>query len=287
EVAQFISRVLTGPGAPWRAAAGIGASVRGWPAIGESVRTAGSALDHAFFGEYARAFRYTETTDEPRRIGDDVVAEYARMLDAADEGSATGVISALTESLCRPPHPSAAEARRLYRKLLLRLMLFRDEKGIQSPRLDRLGALWANIEAGGNAADIGRVLTEGTAELLSRIEETREHGRVVSEIKRYIMENFRDPAICIDVIAQAVSLSPAYACTRFKAVTGKTINGYLTEVRVSRAKEMLADPNGPRISEVAQRVGWPNADYFARVFRKATSRSPSEFREHTPSDSGD
>jgi YesN/AraC family two-component response regulator len=51
----------------------------------------------------------------------------------------------------------------------------------------------------------------------------------------------------------------------------------LTSVRVERAKELLA---GTRLSvkQIAGRVGYSGGNYFAKVFRRVSGMSPSEYR---------
>ena len=65
----------------------------------------------------------------------------------------------------------------------------------------------------------------------------------------------------------------------FKEATGETIHRYITAYRLERAKDLLSDPRQPKVTEVAARAGFADANYFARAFRKETGLSPSEFRD--------
>ena len=46
---------------------------------------------------------------------------------------------------------------------------------------------------------------------------------------------------------------------------------------IERAQELLAQPT-VSIKDVGRRVGYPDANYFAKVFRRLTGQTPSEYR---------
>ncbi len=64
----------------------------------------------------------------------------------------------------------------------------------------------------------------------------------------------------------------------FNKYTGGGPGDYLITYRLNRAKEMLTTCNVP-IQEVARNVGYSDALYFSRIFRKRFGTSPSSFRE--------
>lgn len=53
---------------------------------------------------------------------------------------------------------------------------------------------------------------------------------------------------------------------------------FIKRIRIERAKKLLADPTIP-ITEVAERVGFWDYNYFIRVFKKETGISCKEFRQ--------
>ena len=63
-----------------------------------------------------------------------------------------------------------------------------------------------------------------------------------------------------------------------KNETGQTLNQYLTEFRMEKAKALLADPRY-KIADISSRVGYSDGNYFGKSFRKYTGLSPSEYRE--------
>lgn len=57
-----------------------------------------------------------------------------------------------------------------------------------------------------------------------------------------------------------------------------TLNQYITDFRMKKAAQLLADPRN-RISDISSQVGYNDGNYFSKSFRKYAGVSPSEYRE--------
>ncbi len=66
--------------------------------------------------------------------------------------------------------------------------------------------------------------------------------------------------------------------TVFKKQTGLTIGQYLLEVRVENAKQKMRDPQ-LKFYQVSEMVGYEDANYFAKIFKKKTGVTPTEYKE--------
>ncbi len=99
---------------------------------------------------------------------------------------------------------------------------------------------------------------------------------LVSMVKEYICENYMED-ISMQDAARAVNYSEAYFCKMFKQQFGQNFTSYLTEYRIEEAKKLLCQPT-VSVKEVGTRVGYPDSNYFARVFRRMNGVSPSEYR---------
>lgn len=66
-----------------------------------------------------------------------------------------------------------------------------------------------------------------------------------------------------------------------KRHTGKTFTEYLTYYRISKAKSMILEGT-LSIKEITYAVGFNSQNYFAKVFKKYTGFTPSEFRVQEP-----
>lgn len=105
---------------------------------------------------------------------------------------------------------------------------------------------------------------------------TSESVSLVKKAVAFLSENY-DKDISLQEIANTISLSPHYFSRLFKTITGLNFVDYLTEIRISQAKQLLRQTS-MMISEVAEKVGYRDASYFTRVFVKTVGTSPREYR---------
>jgi len=95
-------------------------------------------------------------------------------------------------------------------------------------------------------------------------------------LHRQIETEYSTPIRLAD-FADRYHFSKEYLSRQFKLRYGTGINEYLTEVRMQRARELLADP-ARKIQDIAQQVGYADQNYFSRAFRTWCGESPSEYR---------
>lgn len=104
----------------------------------------------------------------------------------------------------------------------------------------------------------------------------KESNAVISAVINEINGHFKEQ-ISVSSLAENVKLSPAYLCVLFKQVTGLTINQYITQTRLQKAKEMLKDVKYS-IEEICYETGYLSTSYFSRLFKQTTGLAPSEYR---------
>lgn len=101
--------------------------------------------------------------------------------------------------------------------------------------------------------------------------------RVAETIRQYIQEKYQDD-ISMQDAANAMNYSDAYFCKLFKQCFGKSFTTYLMEYRVNEARKLLHQPT-VNVREVSRAVGYLDSNYFAKVFKRVTGLSPSEYRK--------
>jgi len=84
--------------------------------------------------------------------------------------------------------------------------------------------------------------------------------------------------LTLDQVAGEMGISPNYFSALFKQSTGSSFINYLTNVRISHAKEFLKSGNY-KTYEVSMRCGYENPTYFSTIFKRRTGVSPSEYRD--------
>jgi len=82
----------------------------------------------------------------------------------------------------------------------------------------------------------------------------------------------------VSELCELARLSESQLRKRFRAATGLSPQQYIHQVKIEQAKDALARRN-ERISELARRLGFEDANYFSRLFKKLAGCSPREYRE--------
>ena len=83
--------------------------------------------------------------------------------------------------------------------------------------------------------------------------------------------------ISVQGISEDLNYSEAYFCKLFKQEFGQSFVTYLTLYRLEQARKQLAMPSA-NIRDIGKAVGYPDPNYFAKVFRRAVGMSPSDYR---------
>jgi two-component system response regulator YesN len=78
-------------------------------------------------------------------------------------------------------------------------------------------------------------------------------------------------------VARRVNMSRSHFCLCFREIIGDSFLSYLSDVRISQAKELLRNTD-LAIYEVAERTGYADERYFSRLFRKAVGILPRDYR---------
>ncbi len=100
---------------------------------------------------------------------------------------------------------------------------------------------------------------------------------LLSLVLGYIHKNY-GTELSLESAAEVVRVSPFYLSKLFRKETGKTFIDYLTEFRIKKAKELLSIPTN-NVKDVCYMVGYRDPNYFARVFKKISGITPTEYRD--------
>lgn len=101
--------------------------------------------------------------------------------------------------------------------------------------------------------------------------------RTIRQACEYIDENL-NKKMTISLLAGKFFISENYLCLLFRQETGRTINDYITQQRMLKAKDLLAS-TPMYINEVAKEVGYLDATYFSRQFKKQFGVTPYDYKE--------
>ncbi|WP_161496445.1 helix-turn-helix domain-containing protein [Clostridium thermosuccinogenes] len=96
-------------------------------------------------------------------------------------------------------------------------------------------------------------------------------------IMKYIENNFADPDIYADSIAEKFNISRNYVYNLVREETGKSLNDYIEHLRMKRAIDLLKSTN-MLVSDISAECGYNSTNTFYKVFKKVFNVSPSTFR---------
>ena len=112
---------------------------------------------------------------------------------------------------------------------------------------------------------------------LIRITEERKSGnRLAENIMDYLLQ-FYDQEITLEHLSEVFHFHPAHILRSFKKEYDMSIIESLNNIRLTFAKELLAN-SSLSVAEIAAEVGFSSTSYFDRLFKKQNDISPKDYR---------
>ena len=95
--------------------------------------------------------------------------------------------------------------------------------------------------------------------------------------QEYFTEHYNEE-INIEEYARSRHVSTSWFNKSFKTAVGTTPMNYILSIRIRNA-QILLETTDYNISNIASMVGYENAFYFSRLFKKHKGLSPAEYRK--------
>jgi two-component system response regulator YesN len=149
------------------------------------------------------------------------------------------------------------------------------EEGLPEP-LEQILAPFTGADAVRVPAVLKEKLRQTLVKLARKRPSTAELSPVVEKAMDYLRKNF-GKAVSLDETARFAGVHPQYLSRMFSQEKGESFVDYLTRLRVSKAKELLKA--GQNVKETAAEVGYADANYFSRLFKKWEGLSPGDYAQ--------
>lgn len=107
--------------------------------------------------------------------------------------------------------------------------------------------------------------------------ERKRNSKPIQFAKNYI-EKYYAQQITLTDVAKEVGLSVQYLSKLFKEETGYNFIKWLNIFRIEKSKELLAQGK-LTMTEIAEKVGYSDSNYYSRAFKKITNMTPSEYEK--------
>ena len=257
----------------------VGKSVTGVDKVFDSYNTAVLLLQSSFFYEFNSILLYDKDIREALPISQDIILRFHETLSSHNKEESLLIVQSLYEKLINNHGILVNYVKDFYYKLFMELyktaahmqVYLSDTDGSSETILDY-------ISKSGTLTILHNLLTDKVNLLFLSMETNVQENSTIFLIKAFISKNFHNENLSVKDISEHVYLSTSYVCTIFKNETGQTLNQYLTEYRIERAKILLLDPRY-KITDISAKVGYSDGNYFGKTFKKMVGLSPSEFRE--------
>ncbi|MDN3663864.1 helix-turn-helix transcriptional regulator [Algibacter miyuki] len=108
------------------------------------------------------------------------------------------------------------------------------------------------------------------------IKETKSNDEEkIIKIEAYLAKNFAKP-LTLEFLSKKFGTNEFTLKKSFKAAFGNTVFGYIFDLKMNKAKELLIE-NKHTISDISEIVGYKNAQHFSTAFKKKYGVTPSKF----------
>ncbi|MCR5790966.1 MAG: response regulator [Lachnospiraceae bacterium] len=104
-----------------------------------------------------------------------------------------------------------------------------------------------------------------------------QYGRLVTAMLELANETYDNVNMSLQHLAVELKGNAAYLGRVFKKETGWSFNDYLSHIRIEKAQKLLRETN-MKGTEICEKTGFTNYNYFYLTFKKQTGMTPMDYR---------
>ncbi len=156
--------------------------------------------------------------------------------------------------------------------------------GVHARLASEMGALLDSRQASYNlnafihCANHLRQILSHIAQLMPLARHQQSADSLDLEAVHSMMQSRIHEQLDLETLADTVNLSKYHFVKRYKELTGTTPINHFIHLKIERACYLL-DLSQKNISEIAFALGYEDAYYFSRIFKKTMGISPSQYRQ--------
>ncbi len=255
----------------------VGIEARDCRNIYNSYRTCRAAMNCAFYQSDRRMFEIDETILQKNFMEPGIYGSFLRVLPEGSRQMSEWFQDLFADLFSRKYYP-----REQVHTLMVSLMtaIFRQfpESYDSMPQIQGEEQLQVALLGMDSLQEIQSFTEKVLGCIQEREKELSGYGRIIRGVLDYIAAHYGEEDLSTAQIAEHFHFSSAYMNVLFKQEMKVTLKQYLSNYRLEKAKKLL-DQYGMKITEIAEKCGYTNANYFSKVFREATGMTPVEYRE--------
>lgn len=247
--------------------------------IYDSYQTASICLQRGFFHKENAVLFYEEKHNHlVYQFSEDTLRPFEKALQQHDETAACSYVVSLVERLRRFDGTLVSSVKnffiRIYRCLYESARLYASTAFAPEETPETLDdRIWKMSFL----SDIEQELLIRLHVFFHTTDDRYTQYPLACQLRLYLDENYEKEDLSLQEIAEQFSVSESYLCVLFKKAFDHTINQYIIDRRIEKAKEYLKNTN-KKIKEIAELVGYRDCNYFIRIFKKTTGMTPADYR---------
>ncbi|MBQ7574346.1 MAG: response regulator [Clostridia bacterium] len=249
---------------------GIGSVKRDWYEISSSYKSALAGLNKGFFEGYNIYSSINAEFDFKDLNIFETTNTFWELLEKQKEDLLIDYVRHMAKKIKQEENISKQTAVRLIEAMAYQINLYSERNNILLSR-----SAYIDVNSDFLFDEMIKSLEKLIREFCN---ENRIADNIVTLTKKFIMENYKRTDLSIKDVADSVHLNVSYLSTHFKKVCGITINSYLTEFRIEKAKEYIRSSRY-NADEIGRLVGYEDGNYFYRIFKKQTGMTTKEYRK--------
>lgn len=104
-----------------------------------------------------------------------------------------------------------------------------------------------------------------------------ETEKIIYNVSKYINKNYAEN-ITLKSLSKQFNLSSSYLSRQFKGTTGFGINEYLNKIRLMNSETLIKNSHFS-ITEIAEKCGFNDSNYFSTLFKRLKGMTPTEYKK--------
>lgn len=244
--------------------------------IYQSYYTASVTLLKVFFDGYGKVKFYQEGQTMQVEFDENLYDLFSACVDRRDSGEAIRILNEVYRYFRGQNNVIPSAIKNIYFRFGYRLEAAQRTENRNENQLEEQYRhyIWEKFISLDTLQEIREYLEKKTLDTLR----VPEYNPVVCNVVSLIRTYYSEEELSVKWLASKAYVSPTYLSRLFKEQTGKSVGQMIADVRMEHAKELLLDPN-LKLQHIAVAVGYSDASYFAKAFKKAVGIMPSEYRK--------
>lgn len=134
-------------------------------------------------------------------------------------------------------------------------------------------------ESGRMREELERLVVTACREIgeFNKRERDNQKGKLYLDIRTYVEENYSNPELSVNSMAEQFGVQAAYLSRVFKEASGDKLSQYIHAVRLAHVKELLLGDT--RLEDIAARCGFGSQRTFLRIFKQYEGVTPTQYKE--------